>query len=127
MSKAEQILRGLGGDANVLDLEACITRLRVEVEDPALVDDATLTAACSAVPDDPPARMPSSRASRRAIANDSASVTRTHVSTRLGSKVSGKKSSPMPSTCQEPGASPDSIEPAGSAPTTSTDGLRSLR
>ncbi|MBD5785835.1 PTS glucose/sucrose transporter subunit IIB [Cellulosimicrobium terreum] len=45
MSKAEQILRGLGGDGNVLDLEACITRLRVEVEDPSLVDDATLTAA----------------------------------------------------------------------------------
>ena len=45
MSKAEQILRGLGGDANVVDLEACITRLRVEVEDPALVDDAALTAA----------------------------------------------------------------------------------
>ncbi|MFF2268381.1 PTS transporter subunit EIIB [Cellulosimicrobium cellulans] len=45
MSKAEQILRGLGGDANVVDLEACITRLRVEVKDPALVDDATLTAA----------------------------------------------------------------------------------
>ena len=45
MTKAEQILRGLGGDANVVDLEACITRLRVEVEDPALVDDAALTAA----------------------------------------------------------------------------------
>ena len=45
MSKAEQILRGLGGDDNVVDLEACITRLRVEVEDPALVDDAALTAA----------------------------------------------------------------------------------
>ncbi len=45
MSKAEQILRGLGGDANVVDLEACITRLRVEVEDPSLVDDAALTAA----------------------------------------------------------------------------------
>ncbi|MFF2620872.1 PTS transporter subunit EIIB [Oerskovia jenensis] len=43
MSKAEQILKGLGGDANILDLEPCITRLRVEVEDPALVDDKTLT------------------------------------------------------------------------------------
>jgi PTS system N-acetylglucosamine-specific IIB component len=45
VSKAEQILRALGGDANVLDLEPCITRLRVEVDDPALVDDAALTAA----------------------------------------------------------------------------------
>ncbi|MFF3065477.1 PTS transporter subunit EIIB [Oerskovia sp. NPDC057915] len=45
MSKAEQILKGLGGDANILDLEPCITRLRVEVEDPTLVDDKTLTSA----------------------------------------------------------------------------------
>lgn len=45
MSKAEQILKGLGGDANIIDLEPCITRLRVEVEDSTLVDDATLTAA----------------------------------------------------------------------------------
>ena len=45
MSKAEQILQGLGGDANILDLEPCITRLRVEVEDPALVDDKVLTGA----------------------------------------------------------------------------------
>ena len=39
MSKAEQILAALGGDANVLDLEPCITRLRVEVENPSLVDE----------------------------------------------------------------------------------------
>jgi len=45
MSKAEQILAALGGDANVLDLEPCITRLRVEVEDPSLVDEAALKAA----------------------------------------------------------------------------------
>jgi PTS system N-acetylglucosamine-specific IIB component len=45
MSKAAQILQGLGGDANILDLEPCITRLRVEVEDPSLVDDKALTAA----------------------------------------------------------------------------------
>ncbi|HEY8717550.1 PTS glucose/sucrose transporter subunit IIB [Pengzhenrongella sp.] len=44
MSKAEQILAALGGDANILDLEPCITRLRVEVADPALVDDAALKA-----------------------------------------------------------------------------------
>ncbi len=44
MSKAEQILAALGGDANVLDLEPCITRLRVEVENPELVDEAGLKA-----------------------------------------------------------------------------------
>ena len=45
MTKAEQILAALGGDANVLDLEPCITRLRVEVADPGQVDDAALRAA----------------------------------------------------------------------------------
>jgi PTS system N-acetylglucosamine-specific IIB component len=44
MSKAEQILAALGGDANVVDLEPCITRLRVEVTDPALVDEVALKA-----------------------------------------------------------------------------------
>ena len=44
MSKAEQILAALGGDANVVDLEPCITRLRVEVVDPSLVDEAALKA-----------------------------------------------------------------------------------
>ena len=39
MSKAEQILRALGGDDNINDLEACITRLRVEVEDEELHRD----------------------------------------------------------------------------------------
>ncbi|MDQ1535833.1 MAG: N-acetylglucosamine system component [Actinomycetota bacterium] len=44
MSKAEQILAALGGDDNIIDLEPCITRLRVEVNDPNLVDDAALKA-----------------------------------------------------------------------------------
>jgi len=44
MSKAEQILAALGGDANVVDLEPCITRLRVEVTDPELVDEVALKA-----------------------------------------------------------------------------------
>ncbi len=44
MSKAEQILAALGGDGNILDLEPCITRLRVEVENPDLVDEAGLKA-----------------------------------------------------------------------------------
>lgn len=45
MSKAEQILAGLGGDANIVDLEPCITRLRVEVEDPSKVAESVLKAA----------------------------------------------------------------------------------
>jgi len=44
VSKAEQILAALGGDTNVIDLEPCITRLRVEVTDPQLVDDGALKA-----------------------------------------------------------------------------------
>ena len=44
-SKAEQILAGLGGAANIVEIEACITRLRTEVENPALVDQAALKAA----------------------------------------------------------------------------------
>lgn len=45
MDKAEQILAGLGGPDNIDDLEACITRLRVEVNDDDAVNDAALTAA----------------------------------------------------------------------------------
>jgi len=45
MTKAQKILAALGGDANVVDLEPCITRLRVEVEDPSLVDEPALRAA----------------------------------------------------------------------------------
>jgi len=45
MSKAEQILAALGGDDNLVDLEPCITRLRVEVENPSLVNESALKAA----------------------------------------------------------------------------------
>lgn len=41
-SKAEQILAGLGGADNVVEIEACITRLRTEVSDPGKVDEAAL-------------------------------------------------------------------------------------
>lgn len=44
-SKAEQILAGLGGRANIVEIEACITRLRTEVNDPSKVDQAALKAA----------------------------------------------------------------------------------
>lgn len=42
MSKELEFLADLGGAANILEVEPCITRLRVEVADPALVDDAAL-------------------------------------------------------------------------------------
>lgn len=45
MSKAAAILSALGGDENILDIEACITRIRVEVEDADQVDEAALRAA----------------------------------------------------------------------------------
>lgn len=42
MTTPELILAGLGGTENVETLESCITRLRVEVKDPALVDESAL-------------------------------------------------------------------------------------
>ena len=44
-TQAERILAGLGGAANIVDMEACITRLRTEVHDPAKVDETALKAA----------------------------------------------------------------------------------
>jgi PTS system N-acetylglucosamine-specific IIB component len=44
-SKAEQILAGLGGADNIVEIEACITRLRTEVEDGSKVDEKALKAA----------------------------------------------------------------------------------
>ncbi|MCF6376596.1 PTS glucose/sucrose transporter subunit IIB [Nocardioides KLBMP 9356] len=44
-NKAEQILAGLGGADNVVEIEACITRLRTEVRDAGKVDQAALKAA----------------------------------------------------------------------------------
>jgi PTS system N-acetylglucosamine-specific IIB component len=43
--KAQQIVDGLGGLDNIVEVEPCITRLRTEVEDPELVDQAALKAA----------------------------------------------------------------------------------
>ena len=42
MSKAAEMLAALGGSENVVVLEPCITRLRVEVTDPALVNEESL-------------------------------------------------------------------------------------
>ncbi|WP_329117871.1 PTS glucose/sucrose transporter subunit IIB [Streptomyces sp. NBC_01465] len=44
-TKAEKIVAGLGGLDNIEEVEGCITRLRTEVKDPSLVDDAALKAA----------------------------------------------------------------------------------
>ena len=45
MSKAEQIIAGLGGADNIVELEPCITRLRTELRDSSRVDEAALRAA----------------------------------------------------------------------------------
>ncbi|MTE15126.1 glucose PTS transporter subunit EIIB [Nocardia aurantiaca] len=45
MSKADQIVAGLGGAGNIVEVEGCITRLRVEVKDSGLVDEKALKAA----------------------------------------------------------------------------------
>lgn len=45
MSQAEEILNGLGGAKNVQEIEPCITRLRVDVLDPNLVDQESLSKA----------------------------------------------------------------------------------
>lgn len=42
MSCAKQIAAGLGEAANILRVEPCLTRIRVEVRNPALVDDEQL-------------------------------------------------------------------------------------
>jgi len=44
-TKAEQIVAGLGGAGNILEMEACITRLRTEVRDGSKVNQAALKAA----------------------------------------------------------------------------------
>ncbi|GLW35509.1 PTS sugar transporter [Actinoplanes regularis] len=44
-TKAEKILAGLGGAGNVVEMEACITRLRTEVRDGSKVNEAALKAA----------------------------------------------------------------------------------
>ncbi|MFE3765119.1 glucose PTS transporter subunit EIIB [Streptomyces sp. NPDC059104] len=44
-TKAEKIVAGLGGIENIEEVEGCITRLRTEVVNPDLVDDAALKAA----------------------------------------------------------------------------------
>lgn len=40
--KAEDIVAGLGGAGNILHIEPCATRLRIEVRGPSLVDTAAL-------------------------------------------------------------------------------------
>ncbi|MDR2896025.1 MAG: PTS glucose/sucrose transporter subunit IIB [Propionibacteriaceae bacterium] len=45
MAKADTILKGLGGSDNISEIEPCITRLRVVVNDSDLVDEAVLKSA----------------------------------------------------------------------------------
>jgi N-acetylglucosamine PTS system EIIB component len=44
-SKAEQIVAGLGGVDNIIEIEPCITRLRTEVANGGLVNESALRAA----------------------------------------------------------------------------------
>ena len=44
-SKAEQIIAGLGGADNIVEIEPCITRLRTVVRDAAKVSEPSLKAA----------------------------------------------------------------------------------
>jgi PTS system N-acetylglucosamine-specific IIB component len=44
-NRAEAIMVGLGGPGNIVELEACITRLRTQVQDGSLVDEAALRSA----------------------------------------------------------------------------------
>lgn len=43
--RAADILAALGGRANIVEVEACITRLRVELRDASVVDEPALQAA----------------------------------------------------------------------------------
>jgi PTS system N-acetylglucosamine-specific IIB component len=45
MSQAEQIVAGLGGSKNIVEIEACITRLRTALHDTTLVSEAMLRSA----------------------------------------------------------------------------------
>ena len=45
MSQAQSIVDALGGFDNIVEIEPCITRLRCELEDGSLVDEAALKAA----------------------------------------------------------------------------------
>lgn len=45
MSKADQIVAGLGGTDNIVEVEGCITRLRVEIKDSGKVDERALKTA----------------------------------------------------------------------------------
>ena len=42
MEQAEQLLAGLGGAENIIEIEPCITRLRIEVNDPLKLNEDVL-------------------------------------------------------------------------------------
>jgi phosphotransferase system IIB component len=42
MSQADQIVAGLGGHLNIVEVEACITRLRTRLRDVTLIDERAL-------------------------------------------------------------------------------------
>src|SRR4029453_4053789 len=81
---------------------------------------ATLTAATTAIPHEPPTNKASSRASRRVISNESASDTAMISSGTVGSYADGQKSSPTPSTRYGRPVPPEYTDPSGSTPTMRT-------
>lgn len=44
MEQAEQLLAGLGGAENIIEIEPCITRLRIELKDPLKLHEDVLAA-----------------------------------------------------------------------------------
>jgi len=42
MGKADELLSALGGKENIEKMDACITRLRLELKDPSKIDEAKL-------------------------------------------------------------------------------------
>jgi PTS system N-acetylglucosamine-specific IIB component len=42
MSQADKIVAGLGGHTNIVEIEACITRLRTKLRDVTLIDEGAL-------------------------------------------------------------------------------------
>ena len=85
---------------------------------------ATSSAAWSAAPDEMPARIPSSRARRRAVANASSSVTCTTSSTTERFSTSGTKPAPIPWIRCGPGLPPERTgEPDGSTAIARNEGL----
>ena len=88
---------------------------------------ATWMAAATAMPPDPPIRMPSTSETRRAVRKLSSSLMAMTSSYSSGCHAAGKKSSPTPSTRYGRPEPPENTEPSGSAATMRMAGFWALR